>query len=141
MSEKEDGPDPLVAAIGDFRQELVGWIDSLLESERGRHSGMAARPRGLTEEPPGPVGRTETRLDSGSAPRERPAISADNQADGSEPPKNHDPRHRLDALARLLGERLRNSEVSRGAPDRPEGEGKVQARTWSPARGSSSVES
>ncbi len=128
MSDKEDGADPLVAAIGEFRQELVGWIDSLLGAVRERQARSAARPAEPANSGPGLARRAESRGDGVAASEGRAAPRQENRAEASQPPSNGDPRHRLDALARQLGARLRNSEAARGGSDRAGGDGPVKDR-------------
>ena len=129
MSDKEDGADPLVAAIGEFRQELVGWIDSLLGAVRERYARTASRPPEQAAIPQGFTRRSESRGDGVTAPEGRPAPREANRTAASEPPSKGDSRHRLDALARQLGERLRLSEASRGGSERADGDGPVKDRS------------
>ena len=121
MSDKEAGADPLVSAIGEFRQELVGWIDSLLGAVRERHTRIAARPAEPAATLQGFPSRLEaggevlTTVEGNSPPRPESRLVA------SETSPKGDSRHRLDALARKLGERLRAPETSPAKGDRAEG--------------------
>ena len=118
MSEKEDGADPLVTAIGEFRQELVGWIDALLGAARERKSRTAAPPPQTANTVPDLARGAERRRDGVTATEGRTSTREENPAEASQSPSNGDPRHRLDALARQLGARLRNPEAAkdRNAP-------------------------
>ena len=129
MSDKDVSADPLVAAIGEFRQELVGWIDSLIGAVRERHARAAARPLEPAATPPGLARRSESRGDGVTAAEGKPTPREENKATVSEPLAKGDSRHRLDALARQLGERLRHSEASRGGSERSEGDGPGKDRS------------
>jgi len=128
MSDKEEGADPLVAAIGEFRQELVGWIDSLLGAVRERQARVAARPPEPANSVPSLASRTEARGNAVKATEGRAMPREESRADAAQPPSNGDPSHRLDALARQLGARLRTSEASRGGSDRNGSDGPVKDR-------------
>jgi len=93
---KDGGPeDLLVEAIGEFRLELIEWIDFQLNLLCEREAWPMA-------------GSAESRIvPQRSAP-----------AEAAEAPAQADSRHRLDAVARRLGERLRLSEESRKGPER-----------------------
>jgi hypothetical protein len=98
---KDEGPaDLLVEAIGEFRQELIEWIDFQMNLLCERE----ARPE--------PQAATAPAAESRIVPQ-RPG-----PAEAAEAPAQADSRHRLDAVARRLGERLRLSEESRKGPER-----------------------
>ncbi|WP_165224522.1 hypothetical protein [Aquisphaera insulae] len=97
MTQEEDPADPLLAAIGTLRRELVGWIDSRLDLLRKE---QAAGHRADAQSERIAV-RTPT-VDGGVQARTQVAPAA--------PQTGDDPRLRLDALARHLGERLRFAE-------------------------------
>ncbi len=107
MSQDESRADPLLSAIGELRQELIRWIDSQL--------GLL-REWGTRLETTAPLG-------AGGEPRVKPGVVTDLPAppaglrDPAEPAPNGDARHRLDVLARQLGERLRQSESARKGPE------------------------
>ncbi len=90
MSVDEEGADLLIGAIEEFREELIQWIDTQLAQLRERDARLAI-----------------PALGNGQG-----AIAA------AEPVAGGDARHRLDALARQLHERLRNTEESPRKPDR-----------------------
>src|SRR3954447_24061742 len=86
MSQEDRPDDLLLRAIGEIRSELLGWIDERLESLREQQAAADAAAFAPARAPPEPA-----------APRaEPPAVAS-----------GADPRKRLDALARQLGERLR----------------------------------
>jgi hypothetical protein len=113
MSEGEAPADLLVEAIGQFRLELIEWIDSQLDSlgeceawplggsvvAMAPAKGLAARPEPIDATVP----VSELRMMSQK--------TATAEVAGSQ--VQHDSSHRLDAVARRLGERLRLSEESR----------------------------
>ncbi len=110
---KDEGPaERLVESISEFRIELIEWIDSQLsslsESETWAASGVGAIApgKGLSAQP-------EAHAVPASAADHRVASQAFMPSEISEPPAQVDPRHRLDAVARRLGERLKLSEESR----------------------------
>jgi hypothetical protein len=129
MSDKDGGADPLVAAIGEFRQELVGWIDSLLGAMRERHARTAVRPPEQVATVPGLARRSDVRRDAVTASQGRTVPREENQTVASDPPLKGDSRHRLDALARQLGDRLRHSDASRGGTERADGDGPSKDRS------------
>jgi hypothetical protein len=90
MSVDEEGADLLIGAIGEFREELIQWIDNQLAQLRERETRFAVPVNGNG---------------SGTLP-------------AAEPVAGSDARHRLDALARQLNERLRNNEESPRKPER-----------------------
>jgi hypothetical protein len=107
MTQDEDPADPLLAAIGALRHELVGWIDSRLGPLRERQAaGSRAEPRPA---PPEHASPPQTQP-------QRPAATASPEA-------GHDPRRRLDALARHLGERLRPAGPAPPDAEREQREG------------------
>jgi hypothetical protein len=132
MSDNEVGADPLVTAIGEFRQELVGWIDTLLGSIRQRHARTASRSPEQAAPLQGPVKRYESRGDSGVETAGGSPQREENRTSAADPPAKGDPRHRLDALARQLGERLKSSEAARGGSERAESEVPVKERNKPP---------
>ncbi len=118
---KDEGPaDLLVEAIGEFRQELIEWIDSQLKLLREREarpmagSAEAIAPASVLSIRPEPLAATApvTTVES------RIAAQKSGLAEAAESPPQADSRHRLDAVARRLGERLRQSEESRKGPER-----------------------
>jgi hypothetical protein len=118
MSEDEGQADLLVEAIGEFRQELIVWIDAqlglLCEREAWPLAGsvvgiapakiLAARP----EPPTAPAPALDLRI--------VPQKAGTTEAAGL--PLQPDSSHRLDAVARRLGERLRLSEEIRKESER-----------------------
>lgn len=98
MSDEEEA-DPLFRAIGEFRRELMQWIDQQVECLQGQQDVLEAVAR--AESPPLPSPRAEA---SQAAP-------------------TGDARTRLDTLARQLSDRLRGGEVARPvtAASRPNG--------------------
>ena len=115
---KDEGPeDLLVEAIGEFRQELIEWIDLQLNLLCEREAlPLAGSAGGITSasavavrpEPP-------TATTPGAESRIVPQKPGPPETAGS--PAQPDSRHRLDAVARRLGERLRLSEESRKGPE------------------------
>ncbi len=115
MSTDERPADLLVEAIGEFRLELMQWIDfqlSLLSQREARpgDAGVAA----------GVDGSSTHRHEAQAIPMAEadvpfaPASPAPHEV--SEAATQVDPRLRLDALARRLGERIRHSEETRKGP-------------------------
>lgn len=120
---KDEGPvDLLVEAIGEFRLELIDWIDLQLKllSERDAWpmagSAGAIAPANVLAARPEPQAATATAPATASESRIVPQRSG--PAEAAESPAQNDSRHRLDAVARHLGERLRLSEESRKGPER-----------------------
>ncbi len=116
---KDEGPaDLLVEVIGEFRLELIEWIDCQLNLLCDREAWPVAESAGalapakvlasLPESPATPAPSTDARI---VPPRSRPA-------DVEQLPAQVDSRNRLDAVARRLGERLRLAEESRKGPER-----------------------
>jgi hypothetical protein len=103
MGQDEADGDPLLKAIGEFRQELTHWIDGRIASLREQDAEL---------EPPA--------LEQDLDPTPFAAEPRDAELAG-------DPRNRLDLLARHLNDRLRGSEAARAGigchrrekPDRP----------------------
>ena len=95
MAQDEEGADPLLEAIGEFRLELMHWID--------RRMRCLQEQEGESE----PVVGAE-RLPPRSSPAEPPQAIPDGDA-----------RSRLDTLARHLSDRLRGGDASRAGPGRP----------------------
>jgi hypothetical protein len=89
MGQDEADEDPLLKAIGEFRQELTQWIDGRIASLREQD---ADQPH---------LARADD-LD----PRPRPTEPVEANPAG-------DSRNRLDLLARHLNDRLRGSEAAR----------------------------
>jgi hypothetical protein len=95
MAQDEDGADPLLEAIGEFRLELMHWIDRRMRCLQEQES--------QTE----PVLGAE-RISPRSSPAEPPQAIPDGDA-----------RSRLDTLARHQSDRLRGGDASRAGPGRP----------------------
>jgi hypothetical protein len=110
---KDEGPaEQLVAAIGDFRQELIEWIDvqvNLLSQEEASPSAGAESAPVLNG---GPAAVAQAQPALRTAP-EFKGIKQQPEAEEAPPPSRPDSRHRLDAVARRLGEKLRQAEESR----------------------------
>ena len=110
---KDEGPaERLVEAIGEFRVELIEWIDSQLsylsESEAWTVSGAGAiAPGNVLKAQP------EASAVPASAAEIRAVSQTSKPSEISESPVQIDSRHRLDAVARRLGERLKLSEETR----------------------------
>ncbi|MGA2704331.1 MAG: hypothetical protein ABSH35_24935 [Isosphaeraceae bacterium] len=122
---KDEGPaDLLVEAIGEFRQELIEWIDFQLNllSEREAWpmagSGGAIAPANVLAARPEPQAATAPATAAATAAELRIVPQRSGRAEAAESPAPADSRHRLDAVARRLGERLRLSEESRKGPER-----------------------
>jgi hypothetical protein len=94
MGQDESGADPLLKAIGEFRQELMHWIDSRIGSLHEHEAGLESA--SSTESPP---------------PRSILKEPAEAVPAG-------DARHRLDTLARQLNDRLRGADGTRAGADR-----------------------
>ncbi|MGD0044025.1 MAG: hypothetical protein ABSE84_27080 [Isosphaeraceae bacterium] len=116
---KDEGPeDLLVEAIGEFRLELIEWIDFqlnlLCEREAWPMAGSAGAiaPANVLAARPEPQAATAPPAESRIVPQRS------GPAEAAESPAQPDSRHRLDAVARRLGERLRLSEESRKGPER-----------------------
>ena len=117
---KDEGPeDLLVEAIGEFRLELIEWIDFqlnlLCEREAWPMAGSAGAiaPANVLAARPEPQAATAP-----AAAESRIVPQRSGPAEAAELPAQSDSRHRLDAVARRLGERLRLSEESRKGPER-----------------------
>jgi hypothetical protein len=145
MSQDDGGADPLLRAIGEFRQELLQWIDVQLGSLRESESQQEpVPPRGsLTNS--AQSNRTESGASPGVGPEKPSARGGDRivraphtvwASPTSEPPSRRPPvtdptssnppadaRDRLDALARQLGERLRGADGSRKGAEQADREG------------------
>lgn len=102
MSDPIVPPDRLTQAIGEFREELLGWIDD----EIGR---LRERPRDLTIER-APIATRGVLVET--AP---PSVAPTEPRTGAA-----NPRERFDALARLLDDRLKQA---RGADESNGGDG------------------
>jgi hypothetical protein len=94
MTHAEMEEDPLLRAIGEFRQELTRWIDSRIATLREHEGERVTSPE--SERPPPGL------LDAGT----KPAVPAG------------DSRNRLESLARHLDERMRGAEAAKFGPDR-----------------------
>jgi hypothetical protein len=147
MSQDDGGDDPLLKAIGEFRQELIEWIDIQLESLRESANGIDSRIEPFPPRTAPPVSTRSVRQESTDArgdgtetlggrggglvgaPKRESIVNAGSSqgarlphaglGDHAEPA---DARGRLDALARQLGERLRAAETPRKSSehaDRP----------------------
>ncbi len=115
---KDEGPaDLLVDAIGEFRVELIEWIDSQLELLADREAWPIADSAGATA--PGKVvaaPRPEPLTAAPSSTDARTSTQQSRSAEGAESSPPADSKNRLDAVARRLGERLRLAEESRKGP-------------------------
>jgi hypothetical protein len=138
MSHDTEVPDPLLLAIGEFREELLVWIETELVRQREREQAenrvMEERPAAATGSPFGVsssrLGASPGRpyLESGMDGREprirervadgdsvvesaRPSVAVTGLETDSEPrARLTNPRQRLDALARLLDHRLKRAQ-------------------------------
>jgi len=118
---KDEGPaDLLVEAIGEFRQELIEWIDFQLGLLSEREARPGAGLAGAIAPANVPAARPETQAAAapGTMAESRIVPQTSGLAEAAEAPPPADSRHRLDAVARRLGERLRLSEESRKGPER-----------------------
>jgi hypothetical protein len=139
MSQEDGGNDPLLRAIGEFRQELVEWIDVQLGSLResaseaessfepftSRTAPSTSTRSGRLEatDSPGAAAERLVSRDGGmvAAPKRESIMSSGSGTDarlprpgaGGDHAGPTDARGRLDALARQLGERLRAVEGER----------------------------
>jgi len=124
MHGDQKGREPLLQAIQDFRRELLEWIDARIGMlKEGECDPGEGSPGGSLEDAPPGESRLVTELAGESALR---TGWGGGEADGcfptqfgspGEPERREpqgDPRKRLDALARLLDERLRIAEGARG---------------------------
>jgi hypothetical protein len=123
MSKDERPPeDLLVEAIGEFRQELIEWIDfqvSLLcERETRPIAGSAGAIPPATVLAVWPEPQAVTAAAPASAAEPKLVAQRAGPAEAAESPSPADARHRLDVVARRLGERLRQSEEARKGPER-----------------------
>jgi hypothetical protein len=135
MSQDDGGTDPLLRAIGEFRQELIEWIDVQLGSLHNSANGVESRIEPFPSRPASSIstrsGRLETTNSPGAGterlvsrngvmdpvPKRDSIVNSSSDRDAKLPragPGAHagpaDARGRLDALARQLGERLRTVE-------------------------------
>jgi hypothetical protein len=114
---KEEGPANLLEAIGEFRLELIEWIDFQVDLLCEREAWPVAGSSGAIA--PGTVLAARPEPQAATVAAEaRIAPQGSSPAEGAETAAQPDSRHRLDVLARHLGERLRLSEESRKGPDR-----------------------
>jgi hypothetical protein len=142
MEPDSDLPDRLLSAIGDFRQEMLHWIDSELDRLREREQAEARRnEQGPASAPLAHFGATSRRHLSTSGWLHHPPAAASSEhhrlelasdrdpvpenarqlpdaprpAPDAEPPAtDSNARQRLDALARLLDSRLKQSQAEAG---------------------------
>jgi hypothetical protein len=115
---KEEGPaNLLVEAIGEFRLELTEWIDFQVNLLCEREAWPVAGSAGAIEPATVLAARPEPQA-APAAAEARIAPQGSSPAEGAESAAQPDSRHRLDVLARHLGERLRHSEESRRGPER-----------------------
>jgi hypothetical protein len=138
MSPDTEVPDRLLSAIGEFREEVLLWIDSelvrLREREQAENRRLEQRLAPATgshfSASNGRLGASPERpsLQSGTGPREPRSLetardrepAAENarqpldvpepETDPKPPGTGSNPRQRLDALARLLDHRLRQAQ-------------------------------
>ena len=116
---KDEGPeDLLVEAIGEFRLELIEWIDFQLNLLCEREAWPMAGSAGAIAPANVLAARPEPHAATAPAAESRIVPQRSGPAEGAESPAQPDSRHRLDAVARRLGERLRLSEESRKGPER-----------------------
>ncbi len=149
MSHDSEVSDPLSRAIGEFREELLSWIDTELVrlrereqaddlvmeeepaaasgSQFGASSGRLGVSRGSPSFPSG-MAWQEPRARERVADRDSvvetaipPVALPELQTDPEPPPPPSNPRQRLDALARLLDSRVKQA---RGAAETSSGAGK-----------------
>ena len=116
---KDEGPeDLLVEAIGEFRLELIDWIDFQLNLLCEREAWPMAGSAGAVAPANVLAARPELQAATAPAAESRIVSQRSGPAEAAESPAQPDSRHRLDAVARRLGERLRLSEESRKGPER-----------------------
>ena len=120
---KDEGPEELlVEAIGEFRLELIEWIDFQLNLLCERDAWPMAGSAGAIAPANVLAARPEPQAPAATAPataaESRIVPQRSGPAEAAESPTQPDSRHRLDAVARRLGERLRLSEESRKRPER-----------------------
>ena len=133
MNKDERPADLLIEAIGEFRSELIEWIDSQLNLVCEREPWPLAEAAGAIA--PTNVLAARAEPPTATSPVVESKIEPDQPGpvDAAESPAQADSRHRLDAVARRLGERLRISEESRKALDRTNRD-EPAARKSAPAR-------
>ncbi len=116
---KDEGPeDLLVKAIGEFRLELLDWIEFQLNLLCEREAWPMAGSAGAIAPANGLAALPEPQAATAPAAESRIVPQRSGPAEAAESPAQPDSRHRLDAVARRLGERLRLSEESRKGPER-----------------------
>jgi hypothetical protein len=138
MSQDDGGTDPLLRAIGEFRQVLIEWIDVQLGSLHDSANGVESTIEPFPPRPASSIstrsGRLETTDSPGAGterlvsrngvmdpvPKRESIVNSGSDRDTKMPragPGAHaapaDARGRLDALARQLGERRRAVERPR----------------------------
>ena len=118
MSKDERPEDLLVEAIGEFRLELIEWIDFQLNLLCEREAWPMAGSAGAIAPADVLAAQPESQAATAPAAESRIVPQRSGPAKAAESPAQPDSRHRLDAVARRLGERLRLSEESRKGPDR-----------------------
>jgi hypothetical protein len=116
---KDEGPvDLLVEAIGEFRLELIDWIDLQLKLLSEREAWPMAGSAGAIAPANVLAARPEPQAATAPGAESRIIPQRSGPAEPAESPAQPDSRHRLDAVARRLGERLRLSEESRKGSER-----------------------
>ena len=118
MSKDERPEDLLVEAIGEFRLELIEWIDFQLNLLCEREAWPMAGSAGAIAPADVLAAQPESQAATAPAAESKIVPQRSGPAKAAESPAQPDSRHRLDAVARRLGERLRLSEESRKGPDR-----------------------
>jgi hypothetical protein len=115
---KDEGPaELLVEAIGELRLELIEWIDIQLNLLCEREAWPLAGSAGAITPANVLAARPETPTATAAA-ESRIVPQKSVSAEAAESTAQPDSRHRLDAVARRLGERLRLTEESRKGPER-----------------------
>ena len=118
MSKDERPEDLLVEAIGEFRLELIEWIDFQLNLLCEREAWPMAGSAGAIAPADVLAAQPESQAATAPAAESKIVPQRSGPAKAAESPAQPDSRHRLDAVARRLGERLRLSEESRKGPER-----------------------
>jgi hypothetical protein len=142
MSQDDGGTDPLLRAIGEFRQELIEWIDVQLESLRESGSGTESRIEPFASRTAPSISTRSVQQESTDAPgdgaeklvgrggglvatpKRESIVNSSSSPDAGLPRaglgNQAEPavaRCRLDALARKIGKRLRAAEAPRNSSD------------------------
>ena len=118
MSKDGEPEDLLVEAIGEFRLELIEWIDFQLNLLCEREAWPMAGSAGAIAPANVLAARPEPQAATAPAAVLRVVPQSSGPAEAAESSAQPDSRHRLDVVARRLGERLRLSEESRKGPER-----------------------